>query len=100
MSITRGMMPGIDKNGNEIGFGDQVYYFIGGRGGSAGLAYVAGVMSYSDRGSHVLLVNENEIGMPIHAGHCQVSSRGHDEVVRPMRDRYVRRWPAALKELT
>jgi hypothetical protein len=58
------MMPGIDKNGNEIGFGDQVYYFIPGHGSSAGYAFVAGEMSYAKNGDVVLLVTETAIGMP------------------------------------
>jgi len=91
------LMAGIDKNGMEIGFGDRVHYFIPGHGSSAGIAFVAGEMSYSEHGSHVLLVNENEIGMPIHAGHCQVFSRGHAETVAPLRDRYIKMYPKALK---
>lgn len=88
-------MAGIDKNGMEIGFGDRVYWSLG--PSSAGYAYVAGEMSYSEHGSHVLLVNENEIGVPIHAGHCQVFSRGHAETVAPLRDRYIKMYPKALK---
>ena len=67
-------MSGIDKHGTEIDFGDRVYWSIG--PASAGYAFVAGEMSYSEHGSHVLLVNEGEIGMPIHAGHCQRHSEG------------------------
>ena len=91
-------MSGIDKHGNEIDFGDRVYWSIG--PSSAGYAFVAGETSYSERGSHVLLVEEDKIGMPIHAGHCQRASRGHLDQVRPLRDRYLRRFPKALKEIT
>lgn len=88
-------MTGIDKHGNEIGFGDRVYWSLG--PSSAGYAFVAGEMRYSEKGSHVLLVEDGKIGMPIHAGHCQLASRGHDDEVRPMRDKYLKMFPDGLK---
>lgn len=90
-------MSGLDKNWQKIDFGDQVHYFIPGHGSPGGYAYVAGEMTYSEGGSHVLLVNEHEIGMPIHAAHCQLASRGHQDTVRPWRERYAKIFPKALK---
>ena len=87
----------MDKRDQPIGFGDRVHYFIPGHGSPGGYSYVAGEMSYSDEGSHVLLVTEKEVGMPIHSGHCTVVSRGHDAAGQPLRDRYLERWPEALK---
>lgn len=86
----------MDKNGKSLKFGDRVHYFIPGHGTNGGYAYVAGEMKYSENGSHVLLVNDTEIGMPINAGHCTLQSSGHDELVAPLRDRYMERFPDAL----
>jgi hypothetical protein len=88
-------MPAIDMDGNEIDFGDEVYWRIW--PSSGGYAYVAGEMSYSEKGSRVLLVSEGKIGMPIHAGHCRLASRGHVAKVQPMRETYLKTFPKGLK---
>lgn len=90
-----------DLDKQVIKFGDYVYYYIPGHPGTGngGHGYVAGEMDYSDDGSHLLLVDENHIGMAIHSAHCQVVSRGHEEKVATWRERYLAACPGRLKPL-
>jgi hypothetical protein len=79
-------------------FGDLVEYDLrASHGGKIERAYVLGEMFYSDDGSHVLLGNPGQLGMPIHSGHCKVISSGHETICAPLRKEYERRWPDGLK---
>lgn len=79
-------------------YGDLVEYQWG--AWPAERAYVFGEMSYSENGSHVIVANPGQIGMPLSSGHCRLISSGHETICDPIRAQYLERWPNALKPLT
>lgn len=80
-------------------YGDLVEYDLReSHGGNVEQSYVIGEMTYSDDRSHVLLAcPKYPHGMPIHSGHCNILSSGHEAICAPLRAAYLKDWPNALK---
>lgn len=91
-----------DKYNNPISVGSEVHYYIPGHGGGGGYAFVIGVMKYASADEDVVcLATAKEIGMPINTGHLTVMSGIDTHAISdPMRERYLQKFPGALKPWT
>lgn len=78
--------------------GDIVRYDLtASHGGEVETAICCGTMAYGD--DVVLLATESAIGMPINEGHCRVIIGRDVFAGGRYRNRYLQRFPAALKPL-
>lgn len=79
-------------------YGDLIEYDLrASHGGKVERAYVIGEMSYSENGSHVLVANPGQLGMPIHTAHCKRIAGGLEDIAAPIRAAYLKQWPNALR---
>lgn len=79
----------------EFKFGDLVRYDLrASHGGDVEEAFVIGEPFYSENGSHIVLADHLEVGMPINAGHCTLVSAGHTDQCQAFLDRWRAKFPS------
>lgn len=71
-------------------FGDMVRWSL--HAGTAEEGYVIGFCAFGAKRTpnpYAVVATEEGLGMSIHIGHLSVLSRGHDEICRRYRERYM-----------